>query len=133
MSPVNLIFELVTVLVAMALVLLLAFVSIRFLKKVQSGAPTADEIRFVRALPLGSRERAAVVIWRDEVLLLGVATGGITVLDRRPRTAEEIAADKARLEQTKTAQATGWQAGLIKLTRRESLRPPKGKGKGKGH
>lgn len=98
MNPLGMLLDLFTVLVAMALVLGLAFLSIRFLKKVQSGAPAADEIRFVRALPLGPRERATVVIWRDEVLLLGVTAGGVTVLDRRPRTPEEIAEDAARAE-----------------------------------
>ncbi|WP_426022847.1 flagellar biosynthetic protein FliO [Brevundimonas sp. PWP3-1b1] len=47
---------------------------------------------------LGPRERATVVIWRDEVLLLGVTAGGVTVLDRRTRTPEEIAEDAARVE-----------------------------------
>lgn len=98
MNPLGMLLDLFTVLVAMALVLGLAFFSIRFLKKVQSGARAADEIRFVRALPLGPRERATVVIWRDEVLLLGVTAGGVTVLDRRPRTPEEIAEDAARAE-----------------------------------
>lgn len=98
MSPLGLLLDLFTVLIAMALVLGLAFFSIRFLKKVQTGAPSGDEIRFVRALPLGPRERATVVIWRDEVLLLGVTAGGVTVLDRRTRTPEEIAEDAARAE-----------------------------------
>lgn len=98
MSPFGLLLDLFTVLVAMALVLGLAFFSIRLLKKVQTGAPSGDEIRFVRALPLGPRERATVVIWRDEVLLLGVTAGGVTVLDRRTRTPEEIAEDAARVE-----------------------------------
>jgi len=98
MTPFALLMDFLTVLVALALVLGLAFFSIRMLKKVQSGAPSGDEIRFIRSLPLGARERATVVIWRDEVLLLGVTAGGITVLDRRARTAEEIAEDAARAE-----------------------------------
>lgn len=98
MNPLGMLMDLFTVLVAMALVLGLAFFSIRFLKKVQTGTPSGDEIRFVRALPLGPRERATVVIWRDEVLLLGVTAGGVTVLDRRTRTLEEIAEDAARVE-----------------------------------
>ena len=101
MSPLGLLMDLFTVLVAMALVLGLAFFSIRFLKKVQSGAPTQDEIRFVRALPLGPRERATVVVWRDEVLLLGVTAGGVTVLDRRKRSDEEMAEDAARADEAK--------------------------------
>ncbi|MCH4267165.1 MAG: flagellar biosynthetic protein FliO [Brevundimonas sp.] len=98
MTPFALLMDFLTVLVALALVLGLAFFSIRMLKKVQSGAPSGDEIRFIRSLPLGARERATVVVWRDEVLLLGVTAGGITVLDRRARTAEEIAEDAARVE-----------------------------------
>ncbi|MGX1746599.1 MULTISPECIES: flagellar biosynthetic protein FliO [unclassified Brevundimonas] len=98
MTPFALLMDFLTVLVALALVLGLAFFSIRMLKKVQSGAPSGDEIRFIRSLPLGTRERATVVIWRDEVLLLGVTAGGITVLDRRARTVEETAEDAARAE-----------------------------------
>lgn len=98
MTPFALLMDFLTVLVALALALGLAFFSIRMLKKVQSGAPSGDEIRFIRSLPLGARERATVVIWRDEVLLLGVTAGGITVLDRRARTAEETAEDAARAE-----------------------------------
>ncbi|HBY43029.1 flagellar biosynthetic protein FliO, partial [Brevundimonas sp.] len=98
MTPFALLMDFLTVLVALALVLGLAFFSIRMLKKVQSGAPSGDDIRFIRSLPLGTRERATVVVWRDEVLLLGVTAGGITVLDRRARTPEEIAEDAARAE-----------------------------------
>ena len=83
MTPLALLMDFLTVLVALALVLGLAFFSIRMLKKVQSGAPSGDEIRFIRSLPLGTRERATVVVWRDEVLLLGV-TAGAAVQDGDP-------------------------------------------------
>ena len=49
MTPLALLMDFLTVLVALALVLGLAFFSIRMLKKVQSGAPSGDEIRFIRS------------------------------------------------------------------------------------
>lgn len=116
----SMLLELVTLLVAMAFVLGLAFFSIRLLKKVQSGTPNGDEIRFVRALPMGPRERITLVIWRDEVLLLGVTAGGISLLDRRPRTPEEIAEDAARAAEAAAQTAAmstrvqGWRARLGK-------------------
>ena len=84
---------LATVGVALAIVLALAFFSLKLLKRAQAGKPGAgDEIRYVRALPVGPRERLTVVEYRDEVLLLGVTAGQITVIDRRPRPPGEEAA-----------------------------------------
>lgn len=46
------------------------------------GAP--PDLRFVRALPVGPRERLVVVEWRGETLLLGVTAGAVSVLSREP-------------------------------------------------
>lgn len=82
--------DLLTVAVALAIVLALAFFSLKLLKRAQTGRPGSnDEIRYVRALPVGPRERLTLVEYRDEVLLLGVTAGQITVIDRRPRSADE--------------------------------------------
>ena len=93
MNALSALLDLLTVAVALTIVLALAFFSLKLLKRAQTGRPGAsDEIRYVRALPVGPRERLTLVEYRDEVLLLGVTAGQITVIDRRPRPAEEPAA-----------------------------------------
>lgn len=71
------------VVVALALVSTLAWLAIWLLKRLQlasaPGAPASD-LRFVRALPLGPRERLVVVEWRGETLLLGVTAGGVSLV-----------------------------------------------------
>lgn len=90
MTALSALLDLVTVGIALAIVLALAFFSLKLLKRAQAGKPGAgDEIRYVRALPVGPRERLTLVEYRDEVLLLGVTAGQITVIDRRPRPPEE--------------------------------------------
>lgn len=79
--------SLVSMLIALALVLALAWVSLRLLKRMQYGrasAGTQEAMRFVRALPLGQRERVVVMHYRGEEWVLGVTAGGITLLDKRP-------------------------------------------------
>lgn len=92
MSTLSALLDLLTVAVALAIVLALAFFSLKLLKRAQTGRPGAnDEIRYIRALPVGPRERLTLVEYRDEILLLGVTAGQITVIDRRPRPADETA------------------------------------------
>lgn len=89
MNAFSALLDLLTVAVALAIVLALAFFSLKLLKRAQTGRPGAsDEIRYVRALPVGPRERLTLVEYQDEILLLGVTAGQITVIDRRPRPAE---------------------------------------------
>lgn len=97
--------ELLTVALALAIVLGLAFFSLKLLKRLQAGAPSDDQIRYLRALPVGQRERLTLVAYRDEVFLLGVTAGQITVLDRRPRSPEELAAEASTAEQARRAAA----------------------------
>ena len=97
--------ELLTVAFALAIVLGLAFFSLKLLKRFQTGAPSDDQIRYLRALPVGQRERLTLVAYRDEVFLLGVTAGQITVLDRRARTPEELAAEATAAEQARNRAA----------------------------
>jgi flagellar protein FliO/FliZ len=79
--------SLVSMLIALALVLALAWVSLRLLKRMQYGRAngnTQEAMRFVRALPLGQRERVVVMHYRGEEWVLGVTAGGITLLDKGP-------------------------------------------------
>ncbi|NGM51025.1 flagellar biosynthetic protein FliO [Caulobacter sp. 602-2] len=99
------ILDLLTVAIALAIVLGLAFFSLKLLKRVQAGPASDDQIRYLRALPVGQRERLTLVAYRDEVFLLGVTAGQITVLDRRTRTPEEIAAEARAADEARTRAA----------------------------
>lgn len=76
------------VLVALFIVLGLAWISLRFLARMQPGAAgpggAPAPLRYLRAMPVGARERVVVVAYHGEELLLGVTAGGVTLLDRRP-------------------------------------------------
>ena len=79
--------ELVSTVVALVAVCALAYVAILLMKRFQvtgPGAGAAHDLRFLRALPLGPRERVVAIEWKGETLLLGVTAGGISLLDRRP-------------------------------------------------
>ena len=76
-----------TMLIALAFVLVLAWLALRLLKRLQVGrlSPQAvDAPRFVRALPVGARERVVVMHYRGEEWVLGVTAGGISLLARDP-------------------------------------------------
>ncbi len=79
--------DILGVLVALAVVLGLAFLALKLMKRFQIGvgpaAGTSEDLRFLRALPVGPHERLVLASWRGEVLLLGVTAGGIALLDRR--------------------------------------------------
>ena len=79
--------EVVSGILALALVLGLAWASLKLMKRLNvnlGAAPGAPGLRFLRALPVGPRERVVVVAYEGEILLLGVAAGQVTLLDRRP-------------------------------------------------
>jgi flagellar protein FliO/FliZ len=86
-----------TTLLALGFVLALAWGSLRLLRGrlpgQRSGADGSDEsLQFVRALPVGARERVVLVEHRGERWMLGVTAGGISVLARWPRDAKAPAA-----------------------------------------
>jgi flagellar protein FliO/FliZ len=88
-------------LAALALVLALAWVALRLLRARMDrgtvrvpGAPAGSEaLRFVRALPVGTKERVVLVEHRGERWLLGVASGGISTIAHWP--AQGLEAEKA--------------------------------------
>jgi flagellar protein FliO/FliZ len=78
------------VVVAVFAVSLLAAAAIWIMKRLGTGRPPqkadgTDDLRFVRAVPVGPRERLVVMAWGAETLLLGVTSGGVTLLTARPR------------------------------------------------
>ena len=72
---------------ALALVLALAWLALRALKKLQSrstGGGGGGPMQVLRSAALGPRERLVTVRYRDREYLLGVATGGVNLIDRWP-------------------------------------------------
>ncbi|SOB86449.1 flagellar protein FliO/FliZ [Sphingomonas guangdongensis] len=75
---------------SLALVLGLAWGAIFLLRKWQDrslgprDAERANDrpLRFIRALPLGQRERVVLIEVGEETMLLGIGAGGVTLLSR---------------------------------------------------
>ena len=80
--------DIASTVLALAFVLLLAWGLIRGWRRLQDlggrGLPEADALRFVRALPVGSRERVVLMDHAGERWMLGVTAGGISLLARWP-------------------------------------------------
>lgn len=81
---------------ALVLVLGLAWGAIRLLKVVQDrqmAAPVegaSGPLKFLRAMPVGPRERVVLIEAEGERLLLGVAAGSVTMLARWPLGGETV-------------------------------------------
>lgn len=115
--------SLLALFVALVFVLALAWGFIWLLRKwqdQQSGDSVGggrQSIRFLRSLPLGQRERVTMIAVNGEVLLLGIAAGGISLLARWPDdTGEAAGADMTADERERTA------SGLFSLANFPSLR-----------
>ena len=81
--------SLLAVVFALAIVLGLAWIALKGLRRwqdrFQAGADDGGPpMRFLRAMPLGQNERLALVEVRGERLLVGVTTGGISLLKSWP-------------------------------------------------
>jgi flagellar protein FliO/FliZ len=82
--------SIVALVLSLAVVLGLAWVAIYGLRKWQdrslgareAGATNDRSLRFVRALPLGQRERVVLIEVGAETMLLGIGSGGVTLLSR---------------------------------------------------
>lgn len=76
--------------IALVFVLGLAWLALKGLKHWQDrlGAPRQGEVQngltFVRALPVGQRERVMLIEVQNELMLIGVAQGSVTLLARWP-------------------------------------------------
>ena len=74
----------VVTMLALGFVLAVAWLALRFLKgRLQPrGLPGRgdDALRFVRALPVGTKERVVIVEHRGERWMLGVTSGGISAI-----------------------------------------------------
>lgn len=96
----DLILSLAGLVAATVLVLALAWICLRTLKRFQPGAGDGDPVSFVRAVPVGPRERVTLVRYRDEVFMLGVSGGSVNLLARFPQSPEEAEADITPVETT---------------------------------
>ena len=80
-----------SMLLALAVVIGLAFFALRLLRdrlqpRAKPGAAAAsdDALRFVRALPVGAKERVVIVEHRGARWMLGVSAGGISTIAHWP-------------------------------------------------
>jgi flagellar protein FliO/FliZ len=83
-----------SMLLALAIVIGLAWLVLRFLRdrvqlRGQAAGATDDALRFVRALPVGTRERVVIVEHRGARWMLGVTAGGISTIAHWPVSASE--------------------------------------------
>jgi len=84
-----------SMLLALTFVLGLAWVALRLLRARLQGprdpkaAAGNDALRFVRALPLGPRERIVIVEHRGARWMLGVTAGGISTIAHWPQAGAE--------------------------------------------
>ena len=90
-----------SMLLALALVLGLAWIVLRLLRSRLQGprdpkAAGDEALRFVRALPVGTRERVVIVEHRGARWMLGVSPGGISTIAHWPRTGTETVHDAAQ-------------------------------------
>jgi flagellar protein FliO/FliZ len=80
----------VSMLLALAVVIGLAWLALRLLRdrlqpRAKPGAAgTDDALRFVRALPVGAKERVVIVEHRGARWMLGVSAGGISTIAHWP-------------------------------------------------
>lgn len=89
MSAWTVLSSLLSVVIALGLVLGLAYVVLRLLRRWQDRFQGQTEegerpIRFLRAMPLGQGERVVLIEVRGEVMLVGVTSGGISLLKAWP-------------------------------------------------
>ena len=83
-----------SMLLALAIVIAIAWVLLRLLRTRLSPGPSPgngpdEALRFVRALPVGAKERVVIVEHRGERWMLGVTAGGISTIAHWPQGASD--------------------------------------------
>lgn len=80
-----------SMLLALAVVIAIAWFALRLLRdrlQPRTAADGSDEsLRFLRALPVGAKERVVIVEHRGERWMLGVTAGGINTIAHWPASA----------------------------------------------
>ena len=83
-----------SMLLALACVIALAWFALRLLRdRLQPGARPGqpgnpDTLRFIRALPVGTKERVVIIEHRGERWMLGVTAGGISTIAHWPQSSQ---------------------------------------------
>jgi flagellar protein FliO/FliZ len=86
-----------SMLLALGVVLALAWIGLRLLRnrmqpRAVGAAGVDDALRFVRALPVGPKERVVIVEHRGARWMLGVSAGGISTIAQWPAADERATA-----------------------------------------
>lgn len=92
MNENNLEFPLMLLMTVLALVVVLAiaWLALRFLASMYQSKPGGTKpVKILHTTAISSRERLVLVQYRGRDILLGVSTGGISVIDNEP-TAQEL-------------------------------------------
>ncbi len=76
-------------LLALAVVIGIAWLALRLMRsrmasRAAPGTATDESLRFIRALPVGAKERVVIVEHRGERWMLGVTAGGINSIAHWP-------------------------------------------------
>ncbi|MCG7929008.1 MAG: flagellar biosynthetic protein FliO [Candidatus Thiodiazotropha weberae] len=74
--------ELLFTLMALILVVALAWLFLKALKGFHVKQSGSNRINLLLTLPVGSRERVVVVAYRQHEYLVGITAGGMTLLDK---------------------------------------------------
>jgi len=87
-----------SMLLALGVVIAIAWLALRLLRdrlqpraKAGSSPATDETLRFVRALPVGAKERVVIVEYRGARWMLGVTAGGIATIAQWPADASSPA------------------------------------------
>jgi flagellar protein FliO/FliZ len=86
---------------ALTLVIAVAWLVLRLLRSrlqtgLKPGQASGDALRFVRAVPVGAKERVVILEHRGERWMLGVTAGGISAIAHWPADQPDAPADGAR-------------------------------------
>lgn len=90
-----------SMLLALGVVIVVAWFALRLLRdrlqpRAKASGAGDDMLRFVRALPVGAKERVVIVEHRGARWMLGVTAGGISTIAQWPAASEAAASPSVR-------------------------------------
>jgi len=90
-----------SMLLALGVVIAIAWFALRLLRdrmqpRVKADGGVDDALRFVRALPVGAKERVVIVEHRGARWMLGVTAGGINTIAQWPAASEASSSQPVR-------------------------------------
>ena len=100
-----------SMLLALGVVIALAWFALRLLRdrmqpRIKADGSNDDALRFVRALPVGAKERVVIVEHRGARWMLGVSAGGISTIAQWPAAGAADAAAAPGGHERSTANTT---------------------------